>query len=112
MLSVKLVHVAGYIKCQQHKEGSYWGCHTLKRFTTYITNEKNEVIFPDYNGRVTYSLPGYHANSTKVVYRVLKPPVRVDAGEEFRIWHRQDLFDSSEENNDGKTCTDVYILIA
>ena len=112
MLSIKLVHASGCIKCQSNKEGSYWGCHSPKRFQTFITNENNEVIFPDYDGRGAYTLPGYHTNSTEMVFLVLKPPVRVANGEEFRIWNRKDLTDGGERNNNGETCTDVYILIA
>ena len=110
VLSVKLLHVSGYVKCQPNKYGSYWGCHQPTQLTILITNQNNAVIFPDYD-RAAYSLPGYHTNSTEVVFRVLKPPVQVADGEEFRIWHRQDLLNGSEGNNSGKTCTDVYILI-
>ena len=112
MLSIKLVHVSGSIKCQSKKVGSYWGCSSPKRFQTYITNENNEVIFPDNDEQGAYTLPGYHTNSTEMVFCVLKPPVRVPNGEEFRIWHRYDLTDGGERNNDGETCTDVYISIA
>ena len=112
MFSVKLLYVSGYIKCQLKKKGSYWGCHRKQRLTTLITNKNNEVIFPDYEHEGVYTLPDYHANSTELVFRALKPPVRVADGEEFRIWNLQDLRDNSEHNNVGQTCTNVYILIA
>lgn len=80
--------------------------------TTFVTNQRNEVIFPRYGSTNDYTLPGYHINSSELVFKIMPKPVNVDAGEEFRIWYRQDFLNASEDNNAGHTCTDVYILMS
>jgi len=82
--------------------GSHWGCKIPTKLTTLITNKKNEGIFPDYS-KASYSLPGYHSNSSELVFRILYPHLKVTAGEEFRIWYRQDLLDCAEFENAGQT---------
>lgn len=91
--------------------GSHWGCTNKNELTTLVTNENDEVIFPRYNDRRSYTLPGYHFNSPELVFKILVPRLKVASGDEFRIWYRQDLLNASEANNSGQTCADVYVLM-
>ena len=114
VISVRLVHISGYLKCRQSEKqpyGSHWGCIELYNLHTVVTNDKNKVIFPQNYKNDAYSLPGRHINSSELVFNRLSPPLRVAAGEEFRIWYRQDLDDHSEHNNAGHACVDVYVLL-
>jgi len=43
-----------------------------------------------------------------MVFNELSPPLRVAAGDEYRIWFHEDFVDFTEANNDGHTCSDVY----
>ena len=55
-----------------------------------------------------YSLPGYHHNSTELVFRTLVNPLSVSNNQEMQIWYGQDMVDRYEDDNSGKTCVDVY----
>ena len=55
-----------------------------------------------------YSLPGYHHNSTELVFRTLVNPLSVSNNQEMQIWYGPDMVDRYEEDNSGKTCVDVY----
>ena len=81
---------------------------------TIITDANKEAILPPAEdlkaspsgafGNKThfYSLPGYHHNSTELVFRNLVNPLSVSSNQEMQIWYY------SENNNSGKTCVDVY----
>lgn len=113
VVSLRLVYISGFVSCQYHTmpQGSHWGCAKESQLTTLVTNERNEVIFPRYNDRKIYSLAGYNYNSPELIFKLLSPPLKVFSGYKFRIWYRQDLLNSSESNNDGQTCADVYVLM-
>ena len=66
------------------------------------------MIFPQNYRNKVYYLPGYHGNSTELVFDELSPPLRVAAGDEYRIWYHEDFVNRQEDDNDGHTCTDVY----
>lgn len=112
-MSLKLVYISGYVSCQSDVDpyGSHWGCRKANELTTLVTNGVNKVIFPqDYKNK-SYTLSGYHFNSSDLVFNRLSPPLTVAAGEEFRIWYKQDFDDKRESNNVGHTCADVYVLV-
>jgi len=110
---LKLVYISGYVTCLRGKipYGSHWGCRVETRLTTLVKNARNEVVFPGYEQRETYSLPGYHINSSELVFNILSLPLQVAALEEFRIWYFLDLLNNSEHNKAGHTCVDVYVLL-
>lgn len=116
VISLKLVYISGYVTCQtnQHPHGSHWGCKKETELTTLVTNDRNEVVFPRYRKGNPYTIPGYNFNSPELVFKIVPRLLRqkVAAGEEFRIWYRQDLLNASESNNAGQTCTDVYVLMS
>ena len=80
------------------------------KIATIVTNAKGKVIFPQDYQRKAYSLTGYHANPSEMLFRPLSPPLRVTVGDEYQIWYHEDFIDGEEFNNDGHTCVDVYAL--
>ena len=70
------------------------------------------MIFPQNYQNQAYVLPGYHENSSELVFSRLSPPLalRVAAGEKYWVWYHEDFMDKSEDNNAGRTCVDVYAL--
>jgi hypothetical protein len=53
-------------------------------------------------------MPVFHARSPELVFNFTKP-MRVTAGQEYRIWYGQDLKDLYETNNEGTACVDVLM---
>ena len=109
-MTIKLVYISGFVTCNKKKLpfGSHWACTNVSKIATIVTNAKNEVIFPQNYKKRSYVLPGYHGNSPELVLNELSPPLRVAAGDEYRIWYQGDFLDLLEADNDGHTCTDVY----
>ena len=63
------------------------------------------------NGKVTplYNMPGYNSNSKVLEFKNIVTPLNVSSGYEMRIWYGEDFVDKSEgDNNEEKTCVDVY----
>ena len=87
---------------------------------TIITDVNKEAILPPAEelkafpsgalGSKThfYSLPGYHHNSTELVFRNLVNPLSISSNQEMQIWYGQDWGDGREKDNSGETCVDVY----
>ena len=115
IMALKLEYISGFVTCNSKNVpyGSHWNCKEGSDIGTIVTNANNTVIFPhNYNNKV-YTLPGYHENSSELVFYGHSPPVIVAAGDEYRIWYHEDLVDDGKEsNNDGRTCANVYALIA
>lgn len=112
LVTLKLVYLSGYVTCNAKyvPHGSHWACKKDSNIATIVTNGKNRVIFPQDYKNASYTLAGYHPNSSELVFNRLSPPLSVRAGEEFRIWYHEDFQDGSESNNAGHTCTDVFAL--
>ena len=121
--TVKLIHRSGSVRCNNVTISSYWGCTWPtygENLMTIITDANKEAILPPAKdlkalpsgafGNKThyYTLPGYHHNSTELVFRNLVNPLSVSSNQEMQIWYGQDWMDSGEEDNSGKTCVDVY----
>lgn len=113
VISLRLVHISGYLKCQSDQQpyGSHWGCKRRYKLTTLVTNDMNKVVFPQNYNNNSYFLRRYHINSSELVFNRLSPPLRVAAGQKFRIWYRQDFHDQVENDNAGDACADVYVLM-
>lgn len=112
VITLKLVYVSGFVTCNKnaHPYGSHWACQKGSKIATIVTTATNDVIFPQNYERKAYSLPGYHANSSELVFNRLSPPLRVTAGDEYRVWYHEDFKEGEEQDNDGHTCIDVYAL--
>ena len=113
---MKLIHRSGSVLCNNYYIPSFWGCthpNYGEDLMTIITDANKKAILPpaeDLKGETVhhYTLPGYHHNSTELVFRNLVNPLSVSSNQEMQIWYGQDWMDRGEEDNSGKTCVDVY----
>lgn len=114
IIALKLVYISGFVTCNKVNQpyGSHWACQKGSKIAIIVTNTKKEVMFPQNYQNQAYVLPGYHENSSELVFSRLSPPLalRVAAGEEYWVWYHEDFMDKSEYNNGGHTCVDVYAL--
>ena len=123
MKTMKLIYRSGSVRCNDKTNSSYWGCTWTtygENLMTIITDANKEAILPPAkdlkalpsgafgNKKHYYTLPGYHHNSTELVFRNLVNPLSVSSNQEMQIWYGQDWMDRGEEDNSGKTCVDVY----
>jgi len=108
------VYISGFVTCNEENQpyGSHWACQKGSKIAIIVTNTKREVIFPQNYQNKAYVLPGYHENSSELVFSRLSPPLalRVAAGEKYWVWYHEDFMNKSEDNNGGHTCVDVYAL--
>ena len=110
--SFKLVHLSGSVACYQAAEQwfSYWGCNDKTYLRTFLTNNSNAIVFPQKTEIKPYIISGIRSDSKELVFHNLTVPLRVAAGQEFRVWYDEDLKNESEHDNGGKTCMDIYAL--
>ena len=120
----KLVHASGSgVRCNYFTLASYWGCENRQdgrdTLLTVITFSNNTALpIASYSKEVgitgglcsyyTYKINGTTSDSKELIFEGLHSPLWVTIGQEFRIWHGQDLTGCSEINNSGQTCADVY----
>ena len=113
--SFMLVHRSGKVSCNRSAY-SYWGCFPNNaRLEAILTDQKNKILAPEasiVNKYGRYILAGYTSSSSALVFCAPKKPHCVFANSELRLWHGEDLRDSTESDNGGKTCADVYGLLA
>ncbi|CAH3134862.1 unnamed protein product [Pocillopora meandrina] len=117
----KLVHTTGSVTCDTNRSPTKWGClrpeygnYNLMTVITY----SNKTVLPlaefvksnTENKLYTYQLDGADVNSPTLVFNFLPMPLVVSVGHQFQIWYAHDLVGSTEYNNDGETCADVYAL--
>ena len=125
--TVRLVRKSGSIKCNAITGPSYWGCTNVHDYgnnglMTIITNAKNEAILPPAgnlkaragcnNKKHFYSLNGTTHTSPELVFADLTNKVSVSRNQELQIWYGQDWIGCYENDNQGKTCVDVYVWYA
>jgi len=113
--SFMLVHRSGKVTCNKGSY-SYWGCHPNSTTSLVaLTNQDNEILAPEaskVNGRGRYTLSGYYSSSSILVFCAPKKPHCVLAGTELRLWYGEDLRGHAENDNGGKTCADVFAILA
>ena len=115
--SFMLVHRSGKVSCTSHKHHySNWGCiPNNARLEAILTDQNNKILAPEAS-KVTkggqYVLSGYTSSSSVLVFCAPKESHCVFANSELRLWYGEDLRGSTESNNGGKTCADVYGMLA
>ena len=113
--SFMFVHRAGKVTCDK-SQYSYWGCDpNHPSLFAILTDQNNKILAPEasaVNKGGVYKLAGYTSSSSALVFCAPKKPHCVFANSELRLWYGQDLRDFTESNNDGKTCADVYVMLA
>ena len=121
LAAIKLVHLYGYVTCDKHTSSSwsYWGCDVpVVRYHVGVaitTSSSYGAILPlskflsgssEVKSRKWSRIPGYTGLSPTLVLSFDHP--YHSSGETFRLWYGEDLTDSTEHDNDGRTCCDVY----
>jgi len=112
------VHRSGKVSCaKSHKaDFSYWGCRqNYPTLMAILTDQNNKILAPEasaVNKQGNYKLAGYTSSSSALVFRARKKPHCVFANSELRLWYGEDLRGYTESDNGGKTCADVYGLLA
>ena len=105
--AVKLVHLNGKVSCG--RAWAKWGCFPGgKKLRVFITDASNTMILPRAEGG-WYTIPGYNSISSEIIITDFPNPLYLSAGHNLRLWFGDDLFDHSEDNNNGKACTNVFV---
>ncbi|XP_015760557.1 PREDICTED: uncharacterized protein LOC107339760 [Acropora digitifera] len=110
--AVKLVHLHGQVSCTRSKNGrwSIWGCGD-RNLMVLLTNSTNAILIPKVGeGYHKYTIEGYNSTSPEIIWKNFTNPISVTSGQELRLWFGEDLLDTSEGDNKGKSCTDVFAL--
>ena len=116
--SFMFVHRSGKVSCAKSNNAlfSYWGCNqNHPNLHTILTDQNNKILAPEasaVNKYGAYKLAGYTSSSSALVFCAPKKPHCVFANSELRLWYGEDLRNHGEGDNGGKTCADVYGLLA
>lgn len=111
-----LVHRTGTVTCNK-KQYSYWGCTPNHAdLNVVLTDHQNRILAPA-SSTVNrkhgwYKLAGYTSSSSAIVFCAPKKPHCIFRNSELRLWYGEDLKGYTESGNAGKTCADVYGLLA
>ena len=116
---LKLVYISGEIVLAFLGGGNRWGVSNFllsgrDYFVIILTNKSNSRILPiDANileqQILGYQIPGFNVFSPEIVLN-FTPLLDVKSGEEYRLWHGDDLKDWFEFDNGGRICVDVYMM--
>merc|ERR1712048_385957 len=129
LVAIKLEHVRGHVTCNRGQADYYnsnWGCNaggdmgiTNEHIGTFITDDKNDVIFPGNSGegmahlgQAYYKAPGFKGDSKELVFGSYCRPMYARRGQVLRIWYGEDLYKATREfpvrDNGGLHCVKVY----
>ncbi|KAL9951002.1 hypothetical protein ACROYT_G043588 [Oculina patagonica] len=109
--SLMLVHRLGAVNCQHTTKArdSNWGCNRTS-IGAVLTDHQNSILAPpSIDNEGWYLLPGYTSNSPVLEFC---QSFTFSASDELRLWYGEDLRGSTESNNAGTSCADVYGLVA
>ena len=120
LAAVRLVHLYGYVSCDTRHVSywSYWGCGLygwgLGKINVVITNSGDQVLLPphefiEHHGAKWSKVPGYDSFSSELVISSFSPS-HVNYNQELRVWYGEDLMNTSEGDNGGTACVDVYAI--
>ena len=116
--AIRMKHVSGYLDCDSDNpktnSKSRLGSYPIK---TIITDKQKSIVFPDHEmvvkSNYSFLIRGYDARTSEfLTYVDSINPMYVEVGTELRIWFGEDLQDTSEHDNIGKHCVDVYAKIS
>lgn len=102
--AIKLVYISGEVGCSFHAR-SKWGCSNPNNIETVITDDRNNVVFPE-DRIYPYEIDGFGSNSPELMLS-FSNPLSVAAGQEFRVWYSEDLHTGDADNYAGPTCMKV-----
>lgn len=118
LASVKLVHLDGYVRCNQGK-WSFWGCgeNSGPGVNVEITNKHGDTpLLPSSLCSFSQSegIPGYRPFSSELVLSACSDAPKVTQGQVLYLWYSKGSSTKSrqsEGNKKGKSCSDVYARI-
>ena len=116
--SFMLVHRSGKVTCNKSDKShySYWGClPNHEGLIVLLTDQNNKILAPEASTVSKggwYNLAGYSSSSSVLVFCAKNKPHVVFANSELRLWYGEDWVDGTESDNGGKSCADVYGLLA
>lgn len=117
VITFKLTYLSGSVNCYAPNSDfrSNWGCkhpgltHTLG---THITDSDRNRLLPNdkYLSELCgyYNLPWATPDSPELIFDNFSAPLHVTTEQEFQVWFNEDLNNCGEEDNEGKTCAEVY----
>ena len=115
MSSFLFVHRSGNVTCSK-SQYSYWGCDSNHpTLLIILTDQNNKELAPEalaVSKAGSYTLAGCTSSSSALVFCAPKKPHCVFANSELRLWYGPDLLGHNEHDNGGKTCAEVYRLLA
>ena len=111
--TVKLVHLFGQVTCDgRNNAWSKWGCgpphYSDLDIFVFLTNASNATVLPMGKSSHCYTIPGYDAQSSEIIFNDFPNPLHLSSDEELRLWYGEDLKDYAESDNNGTSCTDVF----
>ena len=109
--AVKFVHLFGQVTCSdQSNAWSKWGCDKLDsvQYITFFLTDASDKILLRMGQSSRYTIPGYDAQSSEIIFSGFPNPLHLSSGQELRMWYEEDLRDRNEHDNAGTSCTDVF----
>ena len=110
--AVKLAHLTGQVTCNRRQVNAWskWGCGTpnsVLLIHVFLTDASNTILLP-MGQSSPYTIPGYDAQSNEIIFSGFPNPLHLSSDGELRLWYEEDLRDQTENDNAGKSCTDVF----
>jgi len=121
---IMLTHLNGQVSCWSSSFAN-WGCsdHGASQMGVQMRTVDGNLVFPDINndshvsaidgnGTPTetitswYAMDNYNHNSSRVVY---EKGISFFKGGTYNLWYGEDWSNSTEHDNSGKTCANVYV---
>ena len=112
--AVKLVNLSGQVTCARGRVEAWskWGCglpRSVGHISVFLTDEYDFIVLPmGQSSPKAYTIPGYDAQSSEIIFSGFPKPLPLSSGQELRLWYGEDLRGVSEIDNDGRSCTDVF----
>ena len=73
----------------------------------FLTDASNIIVLPMCQSS-RYTILGYDAQSSEIVFSGLPYSLHLSSGQELRMWYEEDLKNVSESDNGGTSCADVF----
>lgn len=111
VVAIKLVHVSGLLYNSRNSPGAKWGHARNNKLGILITDDQNQVKLPEnFTGPQFYTMAGNTSSSPELVFPNFTTPQIVSTDLELRLWYLEDHNDTSEADNRGESCADVFMF--
>ena len=87
--AVKLVHLSGQVTCNHREVNAWskWGCgppYSVLLIHVFLTDASNTILLP-MGQSSRYTIPGYDAQSSEIVFSVFPSPLHLSSNKELRL---------------------------